>query len=436
MKALLLVIALSFFYSNDSRAVSFFDFFPCGGRLGKFTKTQKSSMTSSSSPVIKETQNYSGCPDSNWSVSHPKVYILFGYLEDQVIDYYTNFIRVNFEQELKKSNPNLQVIIIPKLAGISGNLQSDLLVNRLGATGYDAVEALRDPQTVGLIFIGHTFKTGSTQSSISIAGDMHPLPSELLSAATPAMRFIGILGCNGPGILRQNQVGYEYSKLPGRHVFYYNQDLNLSANFLGIDQLGRVLIQIRDDLIQNEKLDFSSPTPADSATPGVLRVKIRGLTARTEPRYVMVNNRIVGVLGSNEETSVKGAEFESFTFSVPRLALGEKKACDQVTIKSATTQPDAPVDNYLIESVELERVDSGIPSTQKKVYYPPIQLGLQHNRLYSKGLGSLIEGDSDEQQVQYRNYIIRSYKSAHLGDSDPSLWMNSPLRGRFYDECL
>ena len=363
----------------------------------------------------------------NWKVTDPKIVIAYGYFEPFLMKRYTRFFRGEFERKLKEIHPSLRLEILSE--------KRPPTPGPIGATGAQVVQALQDPNTVGLIFISHTFKTQHAGNSISLGGDGHPLPVGIFSAATPALRFAAMLGCNGPGILTEYEIKYAYDQLPGHQSFYYSKDKLLSANFMGVDHLKKILKKLVKDLNHLEMMDFSHGEDPHLEPAGQLSIRVKDVYPQLEPRYVYVNGRIVGMLGANSETSNHGTEYEEFTYPIPHTAKRKSGSkCDRVKIMAAELSPGAPADNYLIESVHIAWKDSEEPI--HKVYSPPLHLGVQENREFHPNHGMVLEGTLEERREQYYQYITRSWIAAEWLDRDPEVWRTSPLKARFFIDCI
>jgi hypothetical protein len=303
----------------------------------------------------------------NWHVDHPKVVFAFGYLEKSLADRYSKFAHDYFQKKLTTINPSLGVEVLEE------------------ARGDSVVTALRDPDTVGLIFISHTFKTRFSKASIALTADGYPLPMDILSAATPSLRFAGFFGCHGPGLLKQYEVEYEFDRLPGHHVFYYDDDHLLSANFLGFDDLKKLLKKTAKQLESIGTLGGSAGlvrgvTPP-SGDDGILRVRVKNVVAFAEPRYVYVNDHIVGMLGSNDKNSNQNLESIELEYKVPRLALQTRKSCHTIKVLSSQLTLGAPANDYVLETVSINLPET----TRSKTYDPALQLGENsptHKRFY------------------------------------------------------
>ena len=364
---------------------------------------------------------------SNWKVNHPKIVIAYGLFEPALMRRYTKFFREFFEPEMQKINPALNLEIIPEVARTGGG--------PAGATGAEVVQALRDPDTVGFVFISHTFKTQNAEASISLSGDGHPLPVAILSASTPALRFVAMLGCNGPGILTEYEIKYAYDQLPGHQTFYYSQDKLLSANFMGVDNLKKILKKIAQDLNHLEMMDLMRGEDPPAQPAGKLTIRVKDVYPQLEPRYVYVNGKIVGMLGSSPENSNHGLGYEEFSYDIPHTAIRKRSAqCDRVKIAAAELSPGAPADNYLIESVKLFWNDA--QHLNEKTYNPPLHFGLPENREFHPDHGITLVGTLEERREQYLRYIRQSWIAAEWLDRDPKVWNTSPWKARFYIDCI
>jgi hypothetical protein len=356
---------------------------------------------------------------ANWHVENPKVVFAFGLFEKPLLERYTQFAKGDFEAQLKAINPKIEVEVI-------GNANGELIVN-----------ALKDKNTIGFIFISHTFQTTATHTSVALTADGYPLPLDILSAATPSLRFAGIFGCHGTGIPRQYEVNYEFERLPGHHVFYYNEDRLLSANFMFVDNLKKLL---KKELKSLE--DFGTPGGLTGLTRGIvpdeqddgtLRLRVKDVVPSVEPRFVYVNDRMVGVLGGSAETSNHDQAYEEFNYSVPAIAFQSQKNCTLIKISSSQLTPGAIVDDYLIESVALETPRGHL----EKNYSPAWHLGeSQSPPAPFETLQEKTHSSKKEKHKRFREELIRSTQAYTWMDRDPIIWDSSPLKGRFYIDCI
>jgi len=353
----------------------------------------------------------------NGRVLHPRVVVALGYLGRHLVDRYHEFANRNLQRVLKRINPDVQVEVID------------------AAHGDDVVNALADPNTVGLIFISHSYETQATKSALVITsqGLAYPLPHHILSAATPSLRFASFLGCFGPEMVKEYEVSYQFDHLPGKRVFYYSTDHKLGAEI--IDNVRVVLKKIERDLVKTldpvsliQGFDYSTQEGA------TLTVNVKDVRPWIEPRFVSVNDRIVGVLGSEPSFSNHDLGYREITFKVPALALETTEQCHTIKIESAELSPGAPTDDYLIQSISLE---GPLFDRRERVYAPAWHIGeFEGPRILKAPYGLKFEGTVKERQEQYLEFIQSSYKEALWMDHDPSSWVASPLQGREYIDCI
>ena len=389
------LMAISFFYLQPS-------VYACGGSLQTYENNR---------PREK-------WKIDNWKVANPQVVVAFGYMEEPVVKRYSHFVKPYFEKHLKKVIPHVQIRVIER------------------ATSQDVIDSLMNKDTVGFVFMSHTFKTESTDGAVAILADGHPLPPDFLSAATPALRYASIFGCNGPNIAREYQVEYEFDKIPGTHVFYSNKDRALSAGCMGIDNLKILLKKEVSDLVKNHQGLFNSGIESDDLEDALLTVRAKDVFPGMEPRYVHVNGNIVGVLGSDLAHSSQSQGYNDFHYVVPARALRDEDGSfikrHTIKVNSADISPHALVDNYLIESVTLK----GSQGETSHLYSPPWHMGNRNPVPPQVSDVSLLKKAMGSGYTETMQELIQKWESNAFLDRDQSVWDRSIFKGRFYIDHL
>jgi hypothetical protein len=363
-----------------------------------------------------------------WGVERPKVILALGYLQEK-LQKKMKRLKGLIEAELKQHTPEIEVEVINY------------------ATGSDIVKRISRPEVVGLIFVSHTYKAKSLDSTVFLGGDGYPLPSEILSAATPALRFASFLGCYGEGIMRHYQVSYELNRLPGKQRFYFSSDKKLSAGFLGINGVRKAVNEIAKSL---KEYDFSKglPPSGDDVT---LSLRVSDVVPGLEPRYLFVNGYIVGVIGDaqndhdlNDESGV--ATIEELEFDLPKRYLREE-GCQQIAIRSSDLSPNTPADDYKVYSLRLSAPnwdrevlfdggkhlgDDNVPTQGEK----PIKRELTpfERAVIKKKFPGWKEGTTPLEKGILMEFLVELYQYMEWEDRDPSNW--PVLEGRFLSYCL
>ena len=413
----------------------------------------------------------------NWRTHHPRMVAALGYLEPQLVERYKDYFETKFRRHLHQISPRIRLDVIEK------------------ARGKEVVEALQDPHTIGFIFISHTYKTRGLDNSIALASDRNPLPMEILSAATPALRFASFLGCSGAGMMNAYEVEYQLNHLPGYHRFTTTKDKYLSASFLAVDNVKKALEKELKDLEQFSQKDLMGGIKPDKSRDGLLKIRIKDVHTGIEPRYVSVNNRIVGVIGADPEDSNENFEYKEFVFFVPSLAFQTEEPFHRIKIQSSELTPGVITDNYLIDSVTLMNPEKSFTKT----YSPALRIGDEElisapgpflfkmpeevrkrlNYFYRKNRNSThreshperlsaektllrtqIENERNEQldsyllkngthllettdpelkkqQLErYRQFIEKSWRLVERMDRNPDDWDRADFKGRFFVEHL
>lgn len=366
----------------------------------------------------------------NWRVAEPKVVIAFGLIQESLVKRYTTLAQGYVQDRLHEINPNIQIEILPK------------------ATGQEVVEALMNRNTVGFIFISHSFKTENTKSTIMTGADGHELPTNLLSAATPALRFISFLGCHGPSIFRNYEIDFQLKKPNGFKLYFQPEDQFLSTQLSVVDNLKKMLKTEADELKKRlGPLELIKGVEPDFSGDGTLTVRVKDVFAQIEPRYIKVNDQIVGLLGSDESNSNSDQGYRDLTYRVPSYAFRdfsmtdegaitqETPSCHDVRLAAAELTPGFPADNYLIQSVTL----SGPFGTREKSYSPAWHIGDQElpPAESEAPVEPNLKGASPKVKRQkIQEYLLKYVKYKEWLSRDPDSWKDSPLKGRFYKDCF
>ncbi|MEO5969648.1 MAG: hypothetical protein ABIQ95_06945 [Bdellovibrionia bacterium] len=366
---------------------------------------------------------------SNWRVSSPKVVVAFGLLQESLIKHYTKTASSYVQHQLSEINPAIQVQIIPK------------------ARGQDIVNALMDRDTVGLIFISHTFKTSNTQSTILVGADGLTLPSNILSAATPAFRFASFLGCHGSTLLGQYEINFQFRKPFGSKIFYETKDTYLSTKLTLVDNVDKIIKKVMKDLqTRLSPIDLLQGVEPDFTNDGKLTIRVKDVYPQLEPRYVQVNDQIIGLLGSGAENSNLDKDYRDLSFRVPFYAFQDfdleeggqvtssEPSCHDVRILAAELTPGGLVDNYLIQSSVLE----GPFGLRRRDYLPSWHLGDQELPIFDevKPTPPVWLKSRKKRRKQVQEFLIKSLRFEEWLDRAPDPWIASPLKARFYRDCL
>jgi hypothetical protein len=371
-------------------------------------------------------QNHS----SNWRVSHPKVVVAFGLMQDSLILHYSKYSIGYVQDRLNEINPNIEVQVISK------------------ANGQNLVDALMDRDTVGLIFISHSFKTKNTLATIMIGADGFAIPSNILSAATPALRFISFLGCHGPTISKQYEIDYQFKKPYGLKIFYEPMDTYLSTQLTWVDNVKKIIKKELNDMANRlSHTDLTRGREPDFDGDGRLSIQVKDVYPQIEPRYIRVNDQIVGVLGSDAEHSNSDTGYRNLSFRVPFYAFqdfnltdeggvqGTQPRCHDIRILGAELTPGVLVDNYLIQSITLED-PFGV---RRRVYSPAWHLGDQEGPPKELGAPSPpdIGGFKKSKRIKIlQDFQMKFFRHEEWIDHSAETWKVSPLKARFYSDCL
>jgi hypothetical protein len=294
---------------------------------------------------------------------------------------------------------------------------------------------------VGIVVIGHTYR--SATGTVFLGSDGFPLPSELLSAASPSLRFFAFLGCHGEGIPSHYQVAHELSRIPWNLSVFHSRDRRLSIRrrWLGVG-FANVLNRISDIAKALNERSLTGGTPVDPLTPpnAELRIRVKDVFARLEVRYVRVNGWIVGTLGSDPRDSNSGKEWRELSYSVPAWALaGAKKV--KIEIRSAELSGAGVADDFLLSSVRLETQGQVL----EKAFPEPLHLGTEPGACERSVLYPLPtqpsflsngseEKDTERKIAQYWNAVAAYARSKACLDPDPKAWPE--LSGRFASVSL
>ena len=222
--------------------------------------------------------------------------------------------------------------------------------------------------------IGHTFEASTGTSFIGAEG--LPLPVDLLSAATPALRFIGFLGCHAEGILDQYQVQYELGKIPWKLSVFNSTDalLGTQSNVLGI-KLPNVENRLREVAQRVATLDYADGQlhPLNAERDSELRIEVKDVVAGFEPRYVRYNGVLIGMLGANSDTSNTRKEWKELSYAIPSWATGNHSRPAKISIEPVDLSTSGIADDYMIRKVKIMGPAAFALS---KEYDPPLHIGV------------------------------------------------------------
>jgi hypothetical protein len=233
--------------------------------------------------------------------------------------------------------------------------------------------------------------------------------------------------------VNEYEVDYQFDHLPGKRVFYYSKDQALGAEI--VDNLKVILKKIEKDLVHRlGPSELSQGYNYSEENDAVLKIKVKDVSPWIEPRFISVNDRIVGVLGGDIDFANTDTNYRELTFKVPSLALETKDSCHLIKIESAEMSPGAPADDYLIQFVELDGPTVG---ARRKIYEPVWHIGeFDGPNALGPPYGITFLGRKKERQAQYLDYIKSSYKEALWMDHHPETWKAAELQGREYIDCI
>ncbi len=336
----------------------------------------------------------SDSPSKNWAIKkYPHIVIALGLLQSEFVG---NYASLSFDFFLD-ARPDVDVKIL------------------LFATNAEIIAELQNPQTAGIVFISHNFKTALDTASL-LDASYSPIPSDILSAATPALRFAAFIGCHGPDIKKHYQMSYELNRLPGAQTVYYPE-----SSFVTTEDLFFVISSgVKEALtfIANEskEYDFTQGIEPEKST-GLLTIQAKDIVPGIEPRFVILNKKIIGTLGIMKGHEDNANEhFTDFTFTVPHYIFDAETDSQKVSIRSAELSPGAPADDYMISQVQL--YDAISQHLWEKTYDPPLHLGDNSTPYIGDSIqmpSSLTRLEDVQQLQQYLKYI-------EWLDRDPAHW--------------
>lgn len=339
-----------------------------------------------SEPVSQVTQK-------NWSVAKPQVVFAFTYLDEQNVKKFETIVS-RFPQYLREDQRSLKITTIPF------------------ARNVDLIQALQNPSTVGLVVVGHTYGTDKT-GTIYPDATRFPIPEAITSAATPALRFLAFLGCNGPGVINHYQIEYDFARLPGHQEFYYSNEKFLSTVPKILGFIGLPSVQTRLKWIA-EKVSLLDLTGGDEpiTQSGNFSIDVKDVVAQYEPRIIYINGRIVGVLGANSENSNEDLEFKRLQYPVASWVFDSTKPQQSVRIHSTELTPGAPVDDYLVSQSQLTFPDG---RQVTKTYDGALHFGIDQTpyagAILAEPVFPKILKDYDEYKVPMLSELPMQYQS-------------------------
>jgi hypothetical protein len=283
--------------------------------------------------------NDQGEISEHWKAENPTIVFAVGMLPPDYQDIYEEFAG-HYERRLAENHQAVSFKVVKY------------------AVASDVVQYLQDPNTVGFILISHTYQTEQLDTAVLVGAEGHSFPTELLSAATPSLRFAAMFGCYGPKLLRQYQVKYELARVKGQQTFFYTLDKKLSSGFLGMQGVMNALNKMIEKL---PEIDFLGGTQPESNTASV-SFGFSDVVSGIEPRFVYVNRRIVGVLGGTRLSVHEGdlpevianqdRDISFGIWSFPQNYL-KKTGRNRLAVRSADLTPGAPADDYMIFRVQV-----------------------------------------------------------------------------------
>ena len=343
----------------------------------------------------------------NWKTQHPKIVFALSLLDEKLNEHYVKVAK-QFGDRLPDNFAEIKILS--------------------AATGAQIVRELQNPNTVGLVIIGHTYQTKSLKGSVFLGSDRQPLPTELLSAATPALRFFALLGCHARGALTQYQTQFEIEHIPGKQTVFYTDDSFLATNqLLGVDGVKHALKNLAN-VVSNMNFQLGAEAEAASVQ---LSLKIKDVLSGFEVRYVILNHRIVGTLGDSPETSNSDQSYKTISYPIRESAMNTARSvstCQKISIRSAELSLGAPADDYLLSEVNLS-------TGQKRSMDPALHFGDQPKPyLAAPPIAPTLSGNKEEDQILVIQYVSELARIKEWLDPDARHW--PVLSGRFYSDCL
>lgn len=363
----------------------------------------------------KVTKQVFVAPSLNWKTESPTVVFALGALSLKQREMYSHYGET-LKDELKVLNLKIKVLE--------------------EASGIQIVAALRDKNTVGFIWVGHSYLVPKIKSAVLVDARGWPLPSGFLSAATPALQFVALLGCHGKQVLNHYQVEYEFSRLPGTQTEFHTTDRLLATGLLNIDGVKNALDYLIKDI---KKIDFAKNTVQAESSSGFLEIKAQDVVPGIEPRFAYYNGFIVGTL--EEAPGIEG-DMQVFKFNLYSWQKSNLKCLANLSIMSSELTNGVPVDDYLVRSARVEFLNKTFSAQITAPLHigddsaPPSFSDSEAQALTDRvqELMKSYKGPSSDGALEFTTQLNLLLKLKEWSSQEPSIWSEHPQR--IFSKCL
>jgi hypothetical protein len=256
----------------------------------------------------------------------------------------------------------LERVFRPKLNLLSQANSQIVVKENLTAKTEEILGALRDPQTLGIIFLGHPAikTTGEYPNKEIIHGHLKDglgryLPKKLFRGAHKNLRFLSVLTCHESAILPlyldQLSSTVKYYKSP---VHGLDALKNPLYEFTSFYSTPKVLEQLAQDL-HSQKIDTFSQDD-DGQESIHLTMKVRDLISQRFSYTVEVNGELVGVLHAKKNKRGRLLNELHFSFSIKKSSLAQHNSITIAPDDPKRPRPDGllVVDDILIDSIQVD----------------------------------------------------------------------------------
>jgi hypothetical protein len=284
----------------------------------------------------------------------------------------------------------LDRVFKPRLEDLKGLEQVSKVIQKPKATYLDLLEALRSPESIGVIFLGHpAIKTKGVFPDKKIIhgylmdADGRYLPKKILSGANPQLKFLSIMTCHESAVLplylESLPEHVKYYKSPTHHIDGLANPLYEFTSFYSTPE---ILDQVLNDFNKKKYDDFKL---LSNPKIGTLKISTKDLVSSRFSYGVVLNDRFIGALYAQK--TKRGRLLNSSTYLIDIFKSDLSDTENNLRIFPDDSDRPKPqglkvVDDILLENISLN--NQSIP------FRGPVHLGDQEfSPDMNEGLGFL-----------------------------------------------
>ncbi|MCF8060819.1 MAG: hypothetical protein K9K67_16060 [Bacteriovoracaceae bacterium] len=268
------------------------------------------------------------------------------------------FIHVLYGELKPGQQQILDRVFKPRLIELEKLDQVKEVVQKQKATYLDLLRALKSPETIGVIYLGHpAIKTEGTFPNKNIIhgylmdSDGRYLPKNIFSSVHPNLKFLSIMTCHESAVLPL------YLKSLPDFVHYYKSpthNMNSLGNplfeFTSFYSTPKILEEIERDMDRGRYDDFKIfPDP----TILTLNLKVMDLVSSRFSYVVTLNDKLIGALFSKKNDRGRLINKASFSFDIQQSDLKDKNV---LKIYPDDSNRPRPKDLKVIDDIILSEV--------------------------------------------------------------------------------